>query len=67
MSARAALDRALLDAGFTLREGRGHRVWRHSTGRVVTMSTTASDQRAWLNQRADVRRALRAVGAAVRV
>ena len=67
MSARAELERALADAGFSLRVGKGHYVWRHSTGRVVTMSTTASDQRAWLNQRADVRRALRAVGAAVRV
>lgn len=61
MSARAELERALLQAGFTLRVGK-HAVWRHPSGRVLVMSTTPGDRRAFLNQRADVRRALRAVG-----
>lgn len=66
MSAQAQLDRALLDAGFRLREGK-HRVWRHSTGVLVVQSATPSDRRNFLNQRADVRRALRRVGASVTV
>jgi hypothetical protein len=60
------LDRALADAGFSLRVGK-HAVWRHSTGYTLTMSLTPGDKRAYLNQRSDVRRALRAVGAEVRV
>jgi hypothetical protein len=67
MSARAELDRALLEAGFTARAGGKHCIWRHSSGCAVTLSVSPSDRRAFLNQRADVRRALRAVGAAVSV
>lgn len=63
---RAELDAALMRAGFTLRLGK-HAIWRHPSGRVLTMSVTPGDKRAFLNQRADVRRALRAVGAEVAV
>lgn len=66
MSARAELERALMQAGFTARVGK-HVVWRHAVGIVLVMSNTPGDKRAFLNQRADVRRALRAVGAGVSV
>lgn len=66
MSARAELERALLSAGFTLRTGR-HHIWRHPSGCVLVMSNTPGDRRAFMNQRADVRRALRAVGAEVSI
>lgn len=61
-AARAELERALVHAGFTLRAGGKHLVWRHPAGPCVTLSATPSDRRAFLNQRADARRALRAVG-----
>jgi hypothetical protein len=67
VSARAELERALADAGFSLRVGGKHMVWRHPSGARLTMSSTPGDRRAYLNQRSDVRRALRAVGAAVNV
>jgi hypothetical protein len=66
MSAHAILHQALLDAGFRLREGR-HLVFSHTAGRTVVMSRTPGDRRAFLNERSDVRRALRAVGAEVTV
>jgi hypothetical protein len=63
----AVLEHALAAASFTLRVGK-HRVWRHHpTGVTVTFSATPGVKRAFLNQRADTRRALRAVGAVVTV
>lgn len=61
-----ALCDALARAGFVRREGR-HVVYRHATGRTVVLSRTPSDARAFRNERADVRRALRAVGAEVTI
>lgn len=65
-SGSRALCDALTHAGFVRREGR-HVVYRHATGRTVVLSRTPSDGRAILNERADVRRALRAVGAEVTI
>ena len=60
------LEAALTSAGFTVRDGK-HRVWRHPSGVVTVLSRTPSDHRAYLNDRAVVRRALRRTGVALEV
>ncbi len=54
-------ERMLIEAGFTVREGR-HKVWRHPRGVVVVTSRTPSDHCALMNDRAVIRRALRQLG-----
>jgi predicted RNA binding protein YcfA (HicA-like mRNA interferase family) len=50
-----------MQEGWTREEGRKHIKMRHPSGALVVVSRTASDRRAMLNIKADLRRALRNV------
>lgn len=50
---------ALKDANAVLIRSTKHEVWRFPNGRIVTISTTNSDNRAERNQLADIRKAIK--------
>jgi hypothetical protein len=53
------VEKALKDSGAVLHRISKHFIYKFPNGALVTISVSASDKRAELNQLADIRRALR--------
>jgi len=64
MARRDTIALEMREQQFTLHRSTGkHRIWKHSSGALVTTPKTPSDHRCLLNVRQTVRRALAATAA----